>query len=234
MSRRKRCRVEKDWYHLFSMVNIDQYLTNIDKGIMKFVNRELYQKYKGFDMNYDVLLPTARYFCTPQFWYLADWYEQFTGNKFKKLIENSELIIKYDYPKIYQIYFFSPNWTRKLYSKLTYISHFRRMVDQSAVKCIDFMIKHRFDVVVKDIAYVVINGNSLIFRQIMDEIVKSKYHLDIGRLMHLCIDKYHDHILEDMVGRYGFTPDSSVIRRINGPHFNSVICKAAIEGIKIS
>ena len=234
MSLRKRCRRENDWCHLFSVVNIDQYLSNIEKGIMKFVNRELYQKYKGFEMNYDVLLPTIRYFRTPQFWHLAEWYEKFAGNEFKRLIENSELIIKYDYPKIYQIYFLSPSWTRKLYSKLTYISHFYRMVDQKAVKCINLMMKLKFNIVVRNISYVVTKGNRPIFRQIMDEIIKDKHNIDASKLMHLCIDCYHEHILEDLVDRYGFTPDSSVIKRVNRPSFNSVICKAVIEGIKIS
>lgn len=234
MSQRKHARIEHDWCHLFSVVNLDRYLNDIDRGLMKFVNRKLYQKYKGFEINYSVMLLNISYFQTSEYWNLATWYQEFTGNKFSRLINNADLIIKYDYPMLYQLYFMCPKMTRRLHDKVEYMEHIQKMIDADAIKCIDLMMNTSYEYVWKNIYYAVKEGNIVIFRKIMDKVKEKKqinYRVDIVKLMHLCINKHHEHILEDIIDRYGFKPDYSVIKRVKGPHFNCYLCQAIVEHI---
>ena len=239
MSKSKRCKIERgspvhSLYDIISIVG-DEYFNDIDRGLLKFVNRQFYEKYKKYNVDLNMLMINPIYFRTPSYWNYVRWYEKFTGNKFNKLAFNEKLIIKYDYHNIYDIYYCSPSLTRRLFDVDDYTYHIVLMIKNNAYKCIKFMLGCHKGLVVKSLYHIAKTVNKIMFKYIMDYAnnnnINIHKYISINHLMNNCIDSHNENILESIIDEYRYEPSESIIKRVNGPHFNCRLCQAIVEKI---
>ena len=231
MSLKKKARIEKvmcDWVHLFVITNLDEYINDVDRGILKFVNKGFYSQYKSFKISLNDLVPYPRAIMTPFWGKLITWYEKMYNCKLKDY-NNIEKVIKADYDNIYNLYFCSPGFSGIFCANT---DHLRFMIDNNATKCINLLFRlnaiRNYDAT-SCFYYITKIGNRKMFIFFMNKInndLEKYVHIDI--LMNICISHHNENILELLIDTYGYEPSRAIIRRINGPHFNCGLCQAIV------
>lgn len=229
MSAKKRIRKSnKDWQCLLKNIYFDEYINDVDRGILKFVNKDFYSQYKSFKISLNDLVPYPRAIFNPLWANLITWYEKTYNCKLKDY-NNLEKVIKADYDNIYNLYFCSPSLTGRMYSNN---DHLISMIDNNATKCIKLLF--RFNVINKyDIndyfEYICKKGYRDMFIFFMELINNNlEKYLYVDTLMNICISEHNENILKLLIDTYGYEPSRAIIRRINGPHFNCGLCQAIV------
>lgn len=229
MSAKKRMRKSnKDWQGLLRNIYFDEYINDVDRGILKFVNKDFYSQYKSFKISLNDLVPYPRAIMSPLWGNLITWYQKIYNCKLEDY-NNLEKVIKADYDNIYNLYFCSPSFTKKIYFNKIHITS---MIDNNATKCIKLLF--RFNVFNKyDIndyfQYICQEGYKNMFIFFMDQIKNNlEIYSNIDLLMNICISRHNENILELLIDTYGYEPSRAIIRRINGPHFNCGLCQAIV------
>ena len=227
----KKARIEVmyDWTHLFAITNFDEYINDIDRGILKFVNKGLYSRYKSFKISLNDLLPYPKAIMTPFWNKLITWYEKMYNCKLKDY-NNLEKVIKADYDNIYNLYFCSPGFSGIFYANT---DHLRFMIDNNATKCINLLFRlnaiRNYDAA-NCFYYITKIGNRKMFIFFMNKINNDlEKYVHIDEIMNLCISECNENILELLVYTYNYEPPKSIVRRVNGPYFSCGLVKAIIN-----
>ena len=229
MSAKKRMRKSnKKWQNLLKNINFDEYINNIDRGILKFVNKDLYSQYKLFKISLNDLIPYPRAIMNPLWAKLITWYQKMYNCKLKDY-DNFEKVIKADYHNIYNLYFCSPSLTKKMYN---HYGHIKQMIDNNAKKCIKVLFKFNtlnLYEISECFCYIAKTGNRNMFILFMNMINNNlEKYLYIDHIMNICITEHNENILELLIDTYGYEPSDEIIQRINGPHFNCGLCQAIV------
>lgn len=228
---RKNLKPNNDWNSLLKNINFNEYISDVDRGILKFVNKGFYSQYKLFKISLNDLVPYPRAIMAPSWGNLITWYEKMYNCKLKDY-DNLEKVIKADYDNIYNLYFCSPSLTGRMYSNN---NHLISMIDNNATKCINLLFRcnvvNKYDIN-NCFDYIAEKGNRNMFIFFMNKINNDlEKYIHIDQIMHTCISERNENILELLVYTYDYEPPKSIVKRVNGPHFSCGLVKAIIDRI---
>lgn len=178
----KRPKFEIELCYIINLVGIDQYLNDIDRGILKFVNKDLYEKFKGYEISINNVYYIYKY---------STWYcDYFNFNPDK--IHNINWVLLNDYHNI-----FNANLSRNRFITDIYIEY---IIMNDAVKCFEIMMKHGYRVLLVDLINSCIRNKPKVFQLCMEH--SPLWTFSESYLFHLCEKHGSDNILKLLKDKY--------------------------------
>jgi hypothetical protein len=190
MNKAKRCKIEYDLCHLINTVNLDQYLDDIDKGILKFVNKQFHKKYEKITISINTIYPMEN---------LRDWYIKYFNIKLS-LMYNFNWIILNDYHNIFKYSSFELYTERNMHIIL--VSHlFDMILIHDAIKCAKFIVERGYTITIDDLLSSCTRNKPNVFQLCIEN--APLWHFSNNYIIDLCIKYKSNDVLYLLNNKYG-------------------------------
>ena len=178
----KRMKKELDLAHLIKTVNINVYINDIERGILKFVNKNLYDIFKKYKTSINDLYYIYEY---------STWYCNYFNFNIE-MTHNLNWIFLNDYDKIFHGYL-----TRQYFVFDTLIDN---IITYDAVKCFKEMMVRGYRPLLIDLATTCKRNKPKVFQLCMK--YGPLWTYNESYLFHICRKNNSDKVLELLKNKY--------------------------------